>query len=439
MLKNRTAAGMLAVLAAVVALTGCGPASNGSVSSVDPSNKKLTINLMHIWPEGTSTQQYKLVEQIIDQYESENPAIMIKTDVLENEQYKNKLRVLAASNELPDVGVSWAAGFLDPYVKGDLFAPLDDLLDGEQLAGKFVPGTLEDFAVDNHTYALPIELNLTPIYYNKAIFAKYKLQVPQTYDEFEHVVTTLVDNGIEPIALGNKDRWTGSLWYMYLADRIAGSDILEKATNGSGSFEDPGLIQAAREIQRLVDLKAFNTGYNGLSDQEGKARFMNEKAAMYLMGTWELPNFTTNPEIPQEFKDKISFFKFPTVKGGKGNSDSWLGGPGAALFVAEDSKVKDEAKKFVEYFVAKWGEQSVRDAGVIPATKVNMQDLNLPQMYVDLLGELNKAKNFTLFADVQMKTDAAQVHLNMIQALFGKAATPEEFVRRQKAAVLASN
>ncbi|MFB5676333.1 extracellular solute-binding protein [Paenibacillus terreus] len=443
MSKNKVFAGFIVMLALMLVLSGCGGAGgntgSGGDSQAGGGGDKITLNMMHLWPAGSSAQQNKLVNQIIEQYQKDHPNVIIKQEVLENEQYKNKLKVLSASNELPDIGITWAAGFMEPYVKGGLFTPLDDLLNGEQLKDKFVAGTTEAYAVDGKTYALPIELNISPIYYNKAIFEKYNLQVPTTYDEFKQVVQTLASNGVAPIALGNKDRWTGSLWYMYLADRIAGNEALAKAIDGTGSFEDPGLVQAAAEIQSLVDMNAFNKGFNGLSNDEGKSEFMNGKAAMYLMGTWELPNFTTNPDIPQEFKDSVGFFKFPTVNGGKGNINSWVGGPGVGLFVAENSKVKEEAKRFVEYFVAKWGEQSVTDAGVIPATKVDTSKGNLPTLYVELLNELNNASSITLFADVKMKPNAAQVHLNMIQALFGKATTPEQFAAEHKQAVEKGN
>ncbi|WP_054942435.1 extracellular solute-binding protein [Paenibacillus ihuae] len=434
--RDKLTIGLIWCLLLALVLAGCGGKSNnGSKDTVNGAPEpKVTLTMMHLWPAASSAQQNKLVEQIIDEYENEHPNITVKQEVLENEQYKNKLKVLSASNELPDVGITWAAGFMEPYVKGDLFAPLDDILSGDRLRDKFVAGTTEAYMVGGKTYALPIELNISPIYYNKDIFAKYNLQVPTTYEQLKQVIQTLADNGVAPIALGNKDRWTGSLWYMYLADRIAGSDTLKKATNGTGSFEDPGLIRAAAEVQTLVDMDAFNKGFNGLSNDEGKSEFVNEKAALYLTGTWELPNFTTNPDIPQEFKDKVGFFKFPTVAGGKGNINSWVGGPGVGLFVSEASKVKEEAKAFVEYFVSKWGEDSVTTAGVIPATKVDTANSNLPQLYVDLLNELNNASSITLFADVQMKPGAAQVHLDMIQALFAKAVTPEEFAAKHKEA-----
>lgn len=444
MTKKTVTSVLLLMLALTVVLAGCGGKSNNGGQAAEDnenaadSNSKVTINFMHLWPAGSSAQQNKLVNDIITEYQNEHPNVTVKQEILENEQYKNKLKVISASNQLPDVGVTWAAGFLEPYAKGNLFAPLDDLLSGD-LNGQFVSGTTEAYAFDNKTYALPIELNISPIYYNKAIFEKYNLEIPQTYDQFLQVVQTLTENGVAPIALGNKDRWTGSLWYMYMADRLGGADTLKNAINRTGTFEDPSLVQGAAEIQKLVDMNAFNKGFNGLSNDEGKSEFMNEQAAMYMMGTWELPNFTTNPDIPQEFKDKVGFFKFPSIEGGKGDSNSWVGGPGVGLFVAENSKVKDEAKAFVNYFVQKWGEKSVVDAGVIPATKVDTAKVELPQLYIDLLNELNNASNLTLFADVQLKPNAAQTHLNMIQALFGKAVTPEEFAKKHEEAIAEGN
>lgn len=421
-MRNKKWTILFLTMCLVLVTAGCGQKDNNageSKGSANGGSDKVTVNFMHLWPEGVSAGQNKIVNQIIKEYQTEHPNVVIKQEVLDNEQYKNKLKVLSASNELPDVGVTWAAGFLQPYVEGNLFAPVDDLLNGE-LKDKFVAGTTEAYAINDKTYALPLEFNIAPIYYNKAIFEKYNLEVPQTYDQFKQVVKTLSDGGIAPIALGNKDRWTGSLWYMYLADRIAGQQALAGAISGSGSFMDEGLVKAASEVQSLVDSNAFVKGFNGLSNEEAKSEFVNGKAAMYMMGSWDLPNFTTNEEIPLEFRNSVGFFKFPTVEGGKGDINSWVGGPGVGLFVAENSEVKEEAKLFVEYFVSKWGEQSVTGAGVIPATKVDTATLELPQLYIDLFNEMNKASSITLFADVQMRANAAETHLNMIQALLAK-------------------
>lgn len=418
----------------VLALAGCSSSTSSNNESASKGGDKTVIKFMHLWPEGSSKAQFTIVNDIIKQYEKDHPDVKIQTEILGNEQYKDKIKVLSASNELPDVGVTWAAGYMQPFVKGEMFAPLDDVIDSN-LKDQFVAGTTEAFAIDGKTYGLPLELNITPVYYNKEIFEKYNLEVPETYDDFLTVVKTLTDNGVTPITLGNKDRWTGSMWYMYLADRIGGPEVLTNAINRSGSFEDPALVQAAEEIKKLVDMGGFVKGFNGLSNDEAKGYFMNEQAAMYLMATWELPNYTTSPDVTQEFKDKVGYFKFPTYEGGKGDINSYVGGPGVGLFVSEKSKVKEEAKDFVAYLVQEWGKNSVKDAGVIPATVVDTSNIELDQMYIDILNDLGEASNLTLYADVQMSSSVAQVHLDMIQSLFGGQATPKEFTAKQEQAL----
>lgn len=414
-------------------LGGCSSTDDTAKDSSASSSDKTVVKMMHLWPEGSSNAQFTIVDDIIKAYEKEHPDVDIQTEILGNEQYKEKIKVLSASNELPDVGITWAAGYMKPFVDGNMFASLDDIVQEDN----FVAGTLDAFSVDEKKYALPLELNITPVYYNKEIFEKYNLEAPKTYDEFLNVVETLVDNGVTPITLGNKDRWTGSMWYMYLADRIGGPDTLNNAINRTGSFEDPALVKAAEEIKNLVDMGAFVKGFNGLSNDEAKGYFMNEQAAMYLMATWELPNYTTSPDVDQEFKDKIGYFKFPTYEGGKGDIDSYVGGPGVGLFVSEQSKVKDATKDFVSYLVDEWGKRSVVDAGVIPATVVDTSNGDLDQMYIDILNDLGNASNLTLYADVQMSAGVADVHLNQIQALFGGQTTPKDFAKTQEEALAA--
>jgi|SRR5690625_859422 len=423
MLKKRSLLMFVFSILLLGLLAGCGDSDEtGSGSGED-----VIIDFMHLWPEGSSRQHNHIVQEIIDEFEDENSNVTIRLEVLSNEQYKEKLSVYGASNELPDVGMTWAGGFLDPYISGNMFAALDDIRSDD-----FIPGTTEAYAVDGVTYGLPIELNITPIYYNKAIFEDVGVEVPETWDEFKGVVQALVDADVTPITLGNRDAWTGSMWYMYLADRIGGPAVLNDAISREGTFEDPALIEAAREVQALVEMDAFVNGFNGLGNDEAKGYFLNEQAAMFLMGTWDLPEWTTNEDNPQEFRDSIDYFKFPVYEGGAGDIDSFVGGPGVGLFVAEDSDVKDEAMKFVEFFVDRWGEKAVTEAGVIPATTVDTDGIDLPQMYIDILDDLSEASNLTLYADVQMSPASADVHLDMIQAIFGDEITPEEFAERHE-------
>ena len=67
-------------------------------------------------------------------------------------------------------------------------------------------------------------------------------------------------------------------------------------------------------------------GNTAFSNDDAKGYFLNEKAAMFLTATWELPNFTTSPDVPKEFKEKVGYFKFPLYEGGKGTDvNSYVG------------------------------------------------------------------------------------------------------------------
>ncbi|RSL32098.1 extracellular solute-binding protein [Salibacterium salarium] len=441
-MKKWKAFSMLAFsLGLVFLIAGCSGSDESaggdgdSESSGSDSEDTKTIEFMHLWPEGSSKDHYDIVNEIIADFEEENSGVEVNLEVLSNEQYKDKMQVLSTSGELPDVGMTWPAGYLEPYVEGEMFAPLDDVLD-DGLQEEFVAGTTEAYAMNDNTYGLPLELNIATVFYNQSIFDEYGLEEPETYEEFNNIVSTLNENDVAPVALGNKDRWTGSLWYMYLADRIGGAEVLNSAIDRSGSFEDPALIEAAAKSQELAEADTFINGFNGLADQEAKSMFMNNQAAMYLIATWDLPNYTTNEDVPQEFRDSVDFFNFPTVDG-EGDKSSFVGGPGVGLFVAEDSEVKDESKEFVQYFTEQWGEKSVTQAGVIPATKVDGEEVDLPDLYVEVLDELNNASNLTLFADVQMSSGVAEEHLDGIQSLFGMEMTPEEFAEMHEEALSA--
>src|SRR5699024_50081 len=168
----RKAVTFVAVLLTIgLLLAACGGEGEDNGSSNSSSSNK-TVKFMHIWPEGSSAQHNKVVNEIIDDFEAENEGVSIDLEVLSNAQYKDKIKVLSTSDELPDVGMTWAAGYMEPYVEGDMYAPLDDVIEKDD----FVSGTTEAFAVDGTTYGLPLELNISTIFYNKAIFNEYDLE-----------------------------------------------------------------------------------------------------------------------------------------------------------------------------------------------------------------------------------------------------------------------
>jgi raffinose/stachyose/melibiose transport system substrate-binding protein len=420
------------VMLAALTMAGCSSSGSSSEGSALNANEKV-INFMHIWPEGSSNAQYSIVKNIITAYEKQHPDVKIETEIVSSDQYRDKLKVLATANELPDIGMTWSDGFIKPYVKGDMLEPLDDIVNRDpDLKDAFIPGVKESYAVNGKTYGLPLELNISYVFYNKEIFKKYNLEVPKTFEEYKHVVKTLAENGVIPAAVGAKDGWPASFWFMYLADRIGGPTILTDVVHGKAKMDDSAIYKAAHEVQNLVDMGGFVNGASALSYEDAKDYFMNEKSAMFLTATWELPNYIKSLDVKQELKERIGYFKFPLYEGGKGTDlNSFVGGPGVGLFVAKNSKVKKEAKDFVGFLVKEWGKKSVTDAGIIPATKVDTSKMKLSPMYMDILKDLNEASNVTTYFDTQSSPAISELHHELLTALFGKQVTPKDFVKQQ--------
>src|SRR5690606_2637504 len=121
---------------------------DGGEAEATSSSDAKTVKFMHLWPEGSSAQHHRVVNEIIADFEAEHEDIKIELEVLSNEQYKDKITVLSTSDALPDVGMTWAAGYMEPFVNGNKFAALDDVVEGE-LAFDFVAGTLEAFTIND--------------------------------------------------------------------------------------------------------------------------------------------------------------------------------------------------------------------------------------------------------------------------------------------------
>src|SRR5699024_2192224 len=132
-MKTRKAVSSLFVfIASASILAACGGAgdnedSTGSNGSGSEGSK--TVEFMHLWTEGSYTQHHKIINEIISDIEDENQDINDDVEVLSNEQYKDKIKVLATADNLPDVGMTCSAGYMEPDVQGDMYASLDDVND----------------------------------------------------------------------------------------------------------------------------------------------------------------------------------------------------------------------------------------------------------------------------------------------------------------------
>ncbi|WP_410770002.1 extracellular solute-binding protein [Fontibacillus sp. BL9] len=431
------------ILAAVMALglAACGndsktntaaPEKNNGAAVQGSSDKNITITFQNIYPDPT-TPSHKTLNELVKQYEADHPNIHIELDTLNTDQQKVKLKTQAASKEVPDITIVNPAAQMKPFVDAKLFAPLNDMLDQNGLKDTYQSGLLDYYSFDGNVYALPDGNNIEVVYYNKDLFELAGIaKTPETFDEFLDTVKTLKAKGITPLAIGEKDSWTGSFLFMNILLRTnGGPGFLQDVMDGKKIFEDPVFIEAVDSFQELVQAGAFPDGATSIDANVGGNIFKSGKAAMWVIGSWE-----TGAIDASSVAGKVGAFQFPTVNG-KGDPNEFMLAPGSAFAISANSEHLQETKDFLNYFTLNFPKKQFEFKNAVGLGQKVDGDLKAAG-YSDLAIEVaelfNNVKGGDLAFDNTMNPATAQVHLSSIQNLFVQKVDSAQVAKEHQAA-----
>jgi raffinose/stachyose/melibiose transport system substrate-binding protein len=394
----------------------------------------VTITFWHIQNTDPGPE---LIQQAVDRYMADNPGVTVEVVPMQNDPYKTRIRTAMGAGDPPCVFPSWGGGPLFEYVQAEQVIDLTDYMSADDYVSRFVPSSLSNVTFDASIYGVPVENTAIAVfYYNKAIFEQYGLTPPTTWAELVAIAQTLIDNGVVPFSLANKTKWTSSMYYMYLVDRIAGPELFASTANRiGGSFEDPAFVQAGEMIQELVNMGAFIEGFNGLDYDTGQSRIpmYADQAAMELMGTWQISTYLA--ENPEFYEDKLGFFAFPAVEGGAGDPSNVVGTVGDNYYhISSTCANPDEAFAMIQYLI---DDESVAlrvEKGRIPPV-VGVSAMLTDPVLQEVIKLVENAGAVQLWYDQYLPPELGEVHKDTMQALFGLELTPEEAAQNQEAAL----
>jgi len=421
---------MIFMLAACSSQEGSSPQSPAAEGG-DSSSKEVTITFQNIYPD-PSTPSYEMMRQLVDQYQKDHPNVKIELDSLNTDQQKLKLKTQAASKEVPDITIVNPAAQMKPFVEAGLLAPLNDMVDKDGLRGLYQDGLLDYYSFDGNVYAVPDGNNIEVVFYNKEIFEKAGIkEIPTTFDELLEVVKTLKAQGITPIAIGEKDSWTGSFLFMNVLLRTNGPGFLQDVMDGKKTFNDPAFIEAVDAFQELVQAGAFPDGATSIDYNAGGNIFRTGQSAMYIMGTWE-----TGAIDASSVAGKVGAFQFPTVNG-KGDLNEYMLAPGSAFAVSANSEHLQETKDFLHYFSTEMPKVQFELKNAVGSGHKIEGDFKAAG-YSDLAVSLNdlfkNIKGGDLAFDNTMNPAVTQAHLSSIQNLFVQKVDSAQVAQEHQAA-----
>ncbi len=174
-------------------------------------------------------------------------------------------------------------------------------------------------------------------------------------------------------------------YWSHLAIRIGGKEAFEAALRGEGKgFADTTFVRAGESFKQLADLKPFQTGFLGVTYPQSAGQFGDGKGAMMLMLNGLLGAMKSNSAdkvgIPD---DKLGWFPFPTVAGGKGDPGDTLGGLNGWLVTKGSPK---EAADFLKFFSEAENQRQAAERGFyIPIVVIRPRTQTLPLVRTKLL------------------------------------------------------
>jgi len=378
-----------------IAGAGAGAAALAACGKDEPrADGPQTIKWWHI---STTDPMLSIWASMATAYQAAHANVKIEITTLENEAFKAKLTTVTQAGNPPDLFHTWGGGVLRQQVDAGI---VKDLTDGtSSWLNTLTPAAVQPYQFDGKTYGIPFDVGLIGFWYNKDLFARAGVTAaPTTWADLLTAVGRLKGAGITPIALAGKDKWPGHYYWAYLAMRVAGLPALQQAATDK-SFENPDFVTAGVRLKELVDLKPFQKGFLAAEygSPDGQAATMgNGGAAMELMGQWAPSVQNSSSTSKKGIGDKLGFFTFPAVDGGKGApTDAFGGGGGHAIgkgappatvdflkFISQVDNQRTAAASGAVLPVAKGAEEAIKD----PNLKVVAQALATAtgfQLYLD--------------------------------------------------------
>lgn len=388
---------------------------------------KITLKMGDNLPDRTNTWG-AVVETINAEFQAANPGVEIVTESYPDQPYQEKIKIYATAKQLPDVFKYWSfSTLLKPMVDNKFVVPLDRAK-FEKLG--YMAGALDSDTYGGKLYGIPVSGDLWVVYYNRKLFQDAGVTPPKTLDELLAAIPKFKAKGVIPMVTDGKDAWPLCITFDLLEWRLSGdSTLIQKALDRKMKFTDPIFLKAAKQLQDLVKAGLFQEDL--MVSDYGAARnlFGQGKAAMFLMGSWEL-GLATDQSFSDEFRASVDAFKFPTIAGGKGKIDdlqAWFGGNYVVSALSKNSAL---GVKYLEFYAKRFPALAWDKQATFPAQKVEPRPNDTP-VAKTLLKIAAEAKATSGTPSLDRATPAFKEEMqNAIRELCSNLITPEEFTKK---------
>ena len=375
---------VLALTMGLTLLSSCGAKapSSGNLET-DGQMSDVTIELEFIqWWSAESGGEY--LDQIIADFEKENPNIKIKLVTLPFGEVRNQIIASQATKTVPDLlamNPPWTREFYDLGI----LAPLDDLMAADSDFGKedYFPASFTP--IEGNTYLMPVNALAFYLYYNKDMFEAAGLEPPTTWEEIVSSAKALTNPDKNEygftITMAEQEASNGSILFLYpLLYAQNGRTFVD----GKYTVETDEMRAALNLLDQMNKDGSILPGTTTKSEVQMIEEFSVGNIGMMISNDGHLKTVSTrNPDL------NFGIVPIPSVDG---STQPELRHHGWDIAISENCEHKEEAWEFISYLCSKPVMEAYCDAAMkLPAAYgVNVDYLNQYPVAQDALNIMNE-------------------------------------------------
>lgn len=292
---------------------------------------------------GADTSAAAYVE-LLKAFEESTGHIVVDNSASSDETWKTSvLYDFAAGNE-PDV-LFFFAGSADSAPILSRVVPIDEINAAyPELA---LPENASIAEADGRVYAIPVRPFWEGLFVNTDLFARYGVELPDTWEKLEQAIVRFNEVGIVPISVSLSDI------PHYLAEMsiLVCSSPEDYAARPATLAEVPqAWYDGMALIRRLYELGAFADNAAATTEEMSSQLFRTKKAAMQIDGSW----FANS--IPQENMDTTIVMPMPAYAA-DADPQAFVGGTSMGFYLTrkawEDPQRRDAAVQLLAWLTSK--------------------------------------------------------------------------------------
>ncbi|MGQ9778490.1 MAG: ABC transporter substrate-binding protein [Bacillota bacterium] len=182
---------------------------------------------------------------------------------------------------------------IDTWVKTGYMEPITQLYKDNGWLKVFPKSIIDMLSYKGEIYAVPVNVHRgNCLWYNKKLFAEYKLTPPTTFDDFFKVAEKFKAKGIPALALASRTKWEVAHLFEDILLGTGGPKFYNDLFAGKIAWTDARVKKALNTLKKMLDY--VNADHATLTWDQACGLVLQGKAAMTIMGDWAKGYFTSN-------------------------------------------------------------------------------------------------------------------------------------------------